>query len=245
MPNKRNRPSRTSLPTTLQRKTGRKRRQHRRHFGAKHRSSGCRNTFGHFHRKAPMNFRFKAISGFNYTKRRLGPFSRIGSFRTWQYTPSIGKLIDDWKLRMRRQRIAAGGNRRSRFAVVVQSRECGDIKHMKDGLYPVPPPTRLSADPVCIICGLSPAASALSQLSLLKNHETMVSSHGRFQSADRLRYVRQISRGMLQGPLSEIREWKQNWRRRGKSPNSSFLKALMNWWPRLLLHLEFRVLRRT
>ena len=29
-----------------------------------------------------------------------------------------------------------------------------------DGLYPVPPPTRLSADPVCMICGLSPAASA-------------------------------------------------------------------------------------
>ena len=28
---------------------------------------------------------------------------------------------------------------------------------------------------------------SLSQLSLLKKHETMVSSHGRFQSADRLR----------------------------------------------------------
>ena len=50
-----------------------------------------------------------------------------------------------------------GGNRRWRFAVVVQSRECGDITNMNDGLYSVPPPTRLSADPVCMeVVQLSP-----------------------------------------------------------------------------------------
>ena len=68
--------------------------------------------------------------------------------------------------------------------MVGQSRECGDITHMNDGLYPVPPLTRLSADPVCMICGLSPGSYSLSQLSLLKTHETLVPSVGRFQSAN-------------------------------------------------------------
>ena len=87
---------------------------------------------------------------------------------------------------MRRQRIAAGVNRRLRFAVVGQSRECGDITHLNDGLYPVPPPTRLSADQVCMILRVVTRSYSLSQLSLLKAHETLVPSVGRFQSADRI-----------------------------------------------------------
>ena len=90
---------------------------------------------------------------------------------------------------MRRQRIAAGGNWRWRIAVFGQSREWGDTTPMNDGLYPVPPPMRLSADPVCMICGLSPAAILLSQLSLLKTHETLFPSVGRFQPATRLRVL--------------------------------------------------------
>ena len=76
---------------------------------------------------------------------------------------------------MRRQRIAAGGNRRWRFAVVVQSRECGDTTHLKWTVHCAAAYAALCRFGVYDLRVVTRSYS-LSQLSLLKKHETMVPS---------------------------------------------------------------------